>query len=394
MINNAVNRVTYKGDGKATEFAVTFNFLEKEDIVVVVIDPSNVETKLEKDYFVDMDKKIVRYPGYSPGEEPPEQERPPILPEGWKLVIYRDIEITQEASLGDKWPFNVIEDSLDKETMIMQDLFYSTKRMLKLPESAGDDVETALPAPTPNSSIFWDETGKKLITGANPNIAAANAENSAGRALESEQKAKDSETNAKNSETIASEKEVSAASYAVAAFQSEVNAKASEDKAKASETAAKASENASATSETNAKASETNAKASETNAKSSETAAAISEQKAKTSETNAKASEVAAESSMEAAAISETNAKNSETEAKIAEDEAKKAAQGIGDPISKVERNGENLDFTKASGSSSSIQINNFDVIQLKDTSTGELTYIYAKDGGLFYSDTDPNMEE
>ncbi len=119
MIENAVNRVTYQGDGQATEFAFTFEVIEKSDVVVVTVSPENVEKTLTSDYFVDMDKKVVRYPGYPPGEEPPEAERPPVLPAGWKLVIYRSIAMTQEESLGDVCPFNLIEDGLDKLTMIV-----------------------------------------------------------------------------------------------------------------------------------------------------------------------------------------------------------------------------------------------------------------------------------
>ena len=232
MIENAENRVSYKGDGKATEFAIPFSFIDKEDVVVVIVDPEYRETTLEKDYFVDMEKKTVLYPGYPPGEEPPESEKPQVLPAGWKIVIYRDIDVTQEESLGDLWPFNLIEKGLDKLTMICQDLFYSTKRMLRLPAGAEDDVDTTLPAPTPNASIYWDDTGKKLVTGGNPNLAAGDAAASAAEALASQKAAAQSENNAKESETAAKESETNAKT-------SETNAEASADTAKESAEKAK-----------------------------------------------------------------------------------------------------------------------------------------------------------
>ena len=144
MIEESENRITYLGDGAATEFAIPFSFLEKEDIVVVTVSPESRTETLEKDYFVDADKKAVIYPGYPPGEDPPESERPPVLPAGWKLVIYRNIAVTQKSSLGSIWPFNLIEDGLDKLTMICQDILFSTKRMLKLPESI-DEFDPTLP---------------------------------------------------------------------------------------------------------------------------------------------------------------------------------------------------------------------------------------------------------
>ena len=47
--------------------------------------------------------------------------------------------INQESSLGNVWPFDVIEDALDKITMIMQDLNEKQKRSIQIPESADPD---------------------------------------------------------------------------------------------------------------------------------------------------------------------------------------------------------------------------------------------------------------
>lgn len=63
MIENAVNRVTYKGDGITTEFAIPFEFIDKEDIVVVVVDPDKNESVLTSDYFIDEEKRQLRIRG-------------------------------------------------------------------------------------------------------------------------------------------------------------------------------------------------------------------------------------------------------------------------------------------------------------------------------------------
>lgn len=257
MINNAVNRITYLGDGKAKEFAITFSFLEKTDIVVLTVSPEDVETVLSRDYFVDLDKKTVTYPGYSPGEEPPETDRPPILPKGWKLVIYRDIAITQESSLGDKWPFNVIEDALDKLTMICQDLFYSAKRTLKLPKSAGDDVDPTLPVPKPNQGIGWDADGKKLVSIKDPAYYASGAEESAKAAAQSAANAKASEKNTIETASQAQIDITNSKNDAITNIQLE---------GKKQTDAATAQANAAAKSAADAKESETNADDSEAKA--------------------------------------------------------------------------------------------------------------------------------
>lgn len=210
MIENAENRVSYKGDGKATEFAIPFSFIDKEDVVVVIVDPEYRETTLEKDYFVDMEKKTVLYPGYPPGEEPPESEKPQVLPAGWKIVIYRDIDVTQEESLGDLWPFNLIEKGLDKLTMICQDLFYSLRRSVKLSAGASDDFDPQLPALKPGQSIAMNETGTGFRATRSPEDATDTAVSSAAAAAASEAASADSEKNAAASEAAAASSEANA----------------------------------------------------------------------------------------------------------------------------------------------------------------------------------------
>lgn len=161
MINNSENRIAYKGDGTAEEFAIPFKVLEKTDIIVVIADEDKNETILKKDYFVDLDKMTVKYPGYPPGEEPAENERPPKLQEGWQLIIKREIPVTQEITLGNKWPFTVIEKALDKITMILQDLLGVNKRQITLPDAADmKDFSAILPYPQEGEALVWG--GRKI----------------------------------------------------------------------------------------------------------------------------------------------------------------------------------------------------------------------------------------
>lgn len=197
MIGSSENRITYNGNGVATEFGYSFKILEKTDINVVLVGPDLKETVLTKDYFVDMEKSVVFYPGYSPGAEPPEAERPPILPEGWQLVLYREVPITQESQLDTHWPFNVVEAALDKLTIICQQLWDGVTRAIRLSDSAPKDISTVLPQPMPNESFYWDETGKKLIAGPNPKFAMEQAQASAESAKKSETAAAESAGSAK-----------------------------------------------------------------------------------------------------------------------------------------------------------------------------------------------------
>ena len=184
MIGAEVNRIVYKGDGITTSFPYTFTVLEKADIVVTLVDKESKKKTLTSDYFIDMDKKEITYPGYAPGEEPAEAERPPVLPAGWYLVIQRKTKIDQKTSLGDKWPFDVTEDALDKITRILQDLDTDSKRHLKISVEASG-IDPMLPSPKANMGFYWDETGTKLVEGLNPKAASESAAASSAAAARS-----------------------------------------------------------------------------------------------------------------------------------------------------------------------------------------------------------------
>lgn len=184
MIGAEVNRIVYKGDGITTSFPYTFTVIEKADIVVTLVDKESKKKTLTSDYFIDMDKKEITYPGYASGEEPAEAERPPVLPAGWYLVIQRKTKIDQQISLGDKWPFEVTEDALDKITRILQDLDTDSKRHLKISVEASG-IDPMLPSPKANMGFYWDETGTKLVEGLNPKAASESAAASSAAAARS-----------------------------------------------------------------------------------------------------------------------------------------------------------------------------------------------------------------
>ena len=279
MIGVEVNRVVYKGDGQVKNFPYSFTISDKDEIIVTVVDPDRNRKELTSDFFIDEDKKEVIYPGYASGEEPAEAERPPTLPGGWLIVLQRKTRIDQQSDLGGKWPFDVTEESLDKITRILQDIDTDAKRHLTLSPQT-ESIDVTLPKPEANKGFYWDETGKKLVSADNPNLAAKNAAESASAASESEKnaavsesnaykykqdaesaqraaetardKAKDSADNAASSAAVATEKRKDIELHEKNAASSAAAAKASEQNAADSKNAAKASANAAATSESNA----------------------------------------------------------------------------------------------------------------------------------------------
>ena len=301
MLTDIENRITYSGNGNATEFAYQFKILDRTDIKVLLTDADGEEKLLTKDYYVDVEKNVVRYPGYAVGAEVPESERPPALPTGWKLTIYREVPVTQETDLPDQYPFNQVEAIGDKLTMIAQQLTDTTDRSLKIGASKSTDIDTVIPWENGKSFRISDD-GKKLELSEDPakvlplaqgvyaqtQAQAQSAAASATAAAKSEDSAFESAGVAGNSAQYASLSAASAAEnaeltsgYKQEALTAKADATASATNAKASEANAKISEN-------NAEASKEAAQSAATTASNFASAARNSANEAQTYSNNAK----------------------------------------------------------------------------------------------------------
>lgn len=300
MIAHVDNRITYNGNGNATEFAYQFKILDRTDIKVMLTDADGKEKLLTKDYYVDVEKSVVRYPGYAVGAEVPESERPAVLPTGWKLTIYREVPVTQETDLPDQYPFNQVEAIGDKLTMIAQQLTDTTGRSLKIGVSKSTDIDTVIPWENGKSFRISDD-GKTLELSEDPAKVLPLAQGVYAQTQAQAQSAAASATAAAKSEDSAFK------SAGVAGNSAQY----------ASLSAASASENAELTSgyKQEALTAKADAAASATNAKASEA-------NAKTSENNAEASKEAAQSAATAASNFASAARNSAGEAKTYMDNA------------------------------------------------------------------------
>lgn len=300
MIAHVDNRITYNGNGNATEFAYQFKILDRTDIKVMLTDADGKEKLLTKDYYVDVEKSVVRYPGYAVGAEVPESERPAVLPTGWKLTIYREVPVTQETDLPDQYPFNQVEAIGDKLTMIAQQLTDTTGRSLKIGVSKSTDIDTVIPWENGKSFRISDD-GKTLELSEDPAKVLPLAQGVYAQTQAQAQSAAASATAAAKSEDSAFK------SAGVAGNSAQY----------ASLSAASASENAELTSgyKQEALTAKADAAASATNAKASEA-------NAKTSENNAEASKEAAQSAATAASHFASAARNSAGEAKTYKDNA------------------------------------------------------------------------
>lgn len=302
MLAHVENRITYSGNGNATEFAYQFKILNRTDIKVLLTDADGKEKLLTKDYYVDVEKSVVRYPGYAVGAEVPESERPPALPTGWKLTIYREVPVTQETDLPDQYPFNQVEAIGDKLTMIAQQLTDTTDRSLKIGVSKSSDIDTVIPWENGKSFRISDD-GKTLELSEDPAKVLPLVQ---GTYAQTQAQAQ-----------IASASAAAAAKSEDSAFESAGVAGNSAQYASLS--AASAAENAELTSgykqealtaKADAAASATNAKASEANAEASKEAAQSAASNANNFATSASSSASEAKSYRDATSIYAANAKN------------------------------------------------------------------------------------
>lgn len=179
MVITNVNQVVYRGDGVTTAFPFTFRIIDATDIKLLLIDADGTETDIQSDYFVDTVNNTVHYPGYAPGAEPPEADQPAPVQTGQKLVIYRELPITQEKNLGDKWPFFVIELALDKLTMILQQIYGWWGRTLKFGvgwQVDHPDFDTTIPVEAGKTWRVNDE-GTGFVATGDPDEAVVVANN-------------------------------------------------------------------------------------------------------------------------------------------------------------------------------------------------------------------------
>lgn len=328
MLTHVDNRITYSGNRNTTEFAYQFKILDRTDIKVLLTDADGKEKLLTKDYYVDVEKNVVRYPGYAVGAEVPESERPPVLPTGWKLTIYREVPVTQETDLPDQYPFNQVEDIGDKLTMIAQQLTDVTGRSLKIGVSTSADIDTTIPWENGKSFRISDD-GKTLELSEDPAKVLPLAQSKL--------------------EAATAQANIAAASAAAAAK--------SEDSAAASASEAGNSAQSASVSAASAAESARLAEGYKNVAEAAKSDASLYAANAKTSADNAGASKEAAQSAATTASNFASDARNSAGEAKTYMDNAKNYSENVNVFVPSVSTEGV-LSWTNKAGLTNPASVN------------------------------------
>lgn len=122
MIATTTTKAVYLGNGVTREFPIPFAYADKRDVKVRLYDIAlNRETEVLTGFWVNEAERMVVYPGYAPGQEPPAEEQPPVLTDGYKLIVCRETPVQQLTNLGGKYPLPVLERMIDRNTMIAQE---------------------------------------------------------------------------------------------------------------------------------------------------------------------------------------------------------------------------------------------------------------------------------
>ena len=173
------NKVTYQGNGATITWPFSFPVLEKSHLKVILTDGAGAESTLSSDYVVDITGKIVTYPGYESGQEPPIVDQPPKLPNGWKITLLRQVPLTQETDLGDRWPYKEIEDMSDRTTMQIQQLAEQVSRAVTVPVASIIDpsnlMETIDAATAAASNSATASAGSATASAGSATAAAGSA---------------------------------------------------------------------------------------------------------------------------------------------------------------------------------------------------------------------------
>lgn len=256
MIETIITKVTHKGDGVTTVFPYSFALASSSDVHVAIYDAETEKsTVLTRDYYVDTVMQTVTYPGYAPGQEPAESERPAVLNGNQTITIYRETARDQTTDLGSKYPLPQVEAMSDKLTLIAQELSEQLERSVKV--AVGDPE-------TPEQRYLEMQTYVSATrqSAAEAASSADYAQDMANDAAASEHNAATSASSAKASADRASNAALSAGNSANTATAKASQANTSASRAQSSATAAAGSAYAANASANNAASDASKAKAS------------------------------------------------------------------------------------------------------------------------------------
>lgn len=160
-ISSISNKVQFNGSGSTGPFPFSFKVFSAGDLTVVKTDSAGVETTLAltTGYTVTLNGDQNNNPGGS-------VTTTEAVASGYKLTLVREVDFTQETDITNGGGFypEVVENALDRLTMLVQQVEEKANRAVKIPVSSNE---------TPANPE--DIVGYAISAEADAGIAAASA---------------------------------------------------------------------------------------------------------------------------------------------------------------------------------------------------------------------------
>ena len=137
-ISTTASRISYNGNGATTAFSFPYRFLTNADLTVIKVAADGTETTLVLN---------TNYTVTGADDDAGGTVTLSVAPlSGQRLVIFREIDITQEVDYitGDAFPAETHERALDRLTMIAQQHQDAIDRSAKLPETSTEDADALI----------------------------------------------------------------------------------------------------------------------------------------------------------------------------------------------------------------------------------------------------------
>jgi hypothetical protein len=165
-VSSELNRKEYLGDGSTTAFATSpVVFFDAADLLVYLVSSAGVATL----------KTITTHYTVSGGDGSTGTVTMLTAPAtGETLVIVRDVAATQSSDFvnNDINDAEVLEDALDRLTMLTQQNAAAIERSVRLADSDVTGADTELPTPVASTLIGWDSAGTSLQNYASGDLAS------------------------------------------------------------------------------------------------------------------------------------------------------------------------------------------------------------------------------
>jgi hypothetical protein len=153
-VTNSSNKITYIGNSLTKQFPFTFKIFKSSDLQIILTDiETGIDTLLTSNYSVNVSSGYVIYPITGSA-----------IASTTKITIFRQVPITQEVTLPNQGAYfaKTVEGSLDKSTIIDQQLHDELSRTLKFSVTSEDSVSKVLPNPVAGYVLGWNEDGTAL----------------------------------------------------------------------------------------------------------------------------------------------------------------------------------------------------------------------------------------